>query len=69
MSSDAADAKARGVIYAPKLKNALNTKAVQTVTRDGAVVTFPGTVDFSPKLRLVRWGKATSRRLDTRREV
>jgi hypothetical protein len=52
-SSDAADAKARGVIYSPKLKNVLKTKAVQTVTRTGADVTFPGTVDFAPKGSLV----------------
>jgi hypothetical protein len=51
-SSDAADAKARGVTYAPKLKNALGTKAVQKVSRAGDVVTFPGTVDFAPKLSL-----------------
>jgi hypothetical protein len=49
-SSDAADAEARGVTYAPKLKNALGTKAVQTASRAGDVVTFPGTVDFTPKL-------------------
>lgn len=51
-SSDAADAKARGVTYAPKLKRALGTKAVQTVTRAGGVVTFPGTIDFKPVLSL-----------------
>ena len=49
-SSDEADAKARGVIYAPKLRNALGSRAVQTVSRAGDVVTFPGTVDFAPKL-------------------
>ena len=52
-SSDKADAAARGVTFAPKLKLALGTKAVQTVTKDGDVVTFPGTVDFSPKSSLV----------------
>lgn len=52
-SSDKADAAARGVIFAPKLKNALGTKAVQTVTKAGSVVTFAGTVDFSPKSSLV----------------
>jgi hypothetical protein len=51
-SSDEADAQARGVTYAPKLRNALGTKAVQTVTRAGADTTFPGTVDFRPKLSL-----------------
>jgi hypothetical protein len=40
-SSDEADAQARGVTYAPKLRNALGTKAVQSVTRSGAETTFP----------------------------
>ncbi len=48
-SSDRADAEERGVTYAPKLANALGTKAVQKVTLDGDVVTFAGTVDFSPE--------------------
>lgn len=48
-SSDKADATRRGVNYAPKLRNALGTKAVQTVTDDGGTLVFPGTVDFSPE--------------------
>lgn len=48
-SSDQADAEKRGVNWAPKLKNALGTKAVQKATDDGGVVTFPGTVDFKPE--------------------
>jgi hypothetical protein len=49
-SSDRNDAAARGIDPAPKLRNALGTKAVQTVTRgaDGHWI-FPGTVDFSPE--------------------
>src|SRR4051812_14159634 len=45
-SSDKADAQRRGVNYAPKLRKALGTKAVQTVTDDGGTLVFPGTVDF-----------------------
>jgi len=48
-SSDKADAGRRGVNYAPKLRHALGTKAVQTVTADGETLVFPGTVDFSPR--------------------
>lgn len=47
-SSDKDDAKARGVAAAPKLRNALGTKAVQTVTRKPTGYDFPGGVDFSP---------------------
>jgi len=47
-SSDANDAKARGVDFAPKLRNALGTAAVQQATLTAGVVAFPGTVDFSP---------------------
>ena len=48
-SSNRDDARARGVNPAPKLANALGTKAVQkvTVARNG-MVRFAGTVDFSP---------------------
>ena len=48
-SSNNGDARARGVNWAPRLVNALGTKAVQSVTLDprGEVV-FSGTVDFSP---------------------
>jgi hypothetical protein len=45
-SSNAADAKARGVNYAPKIANALGTKAVQSVTTRGGEIVFPGTVRF-----------------------
>jgi len=48
-SSDEADAAARGATYAPKLANALGTKAVQRVSADGDTVTFAGTVDFAPE--------------------
>lgn len=48
-SSDRADAQRRGVTYAPKLANALGTKAVQRVTLEESTVHFDGTVDFSPE--------------------
>jgi hypothetical protein len=48
-SSDEADAAERGVTHAPKLANALGTKAVQKVGVEGDTVTFAGTVDFSPE--------------------
>lgn len=48
-SSDRADAQRRGVNYAPRLANALGTKAVQKARLAGGEVVFPGTVDFSPK--------------------
>lgn len=48
-SSDRADAARRGVTYAPRLANALGTKAVQTARLSGTTVVFRGTVDFSPK--------------------
>ncbi len=54
-SSDRADARARGVSWAPKLANALGTKAVQEVTLVNGVVQFRGTVDFTPE-RVVRPG-------------
>lgn len=47
-SSDRNDAERRGVIWAPKLANALGTKAVQQATVVNGVVNFSGTVDFSP---------------------
>ena len=53
-SSDRNDARARGVNWAPKLTNALGTKAVQPVTGDFANgLKFAGTVDFSPTLVVV----------------
>lgn len=52
-SSNRADATRRGVNYAPKLANALGTKAVQKVTVSGGVVMFPGTVDFRPVRQVV----------------
>ncbi|QIN82158.1 hypothetical protein GBA63_05480 [Rubrobacter tropicus] len=52
-SSNRADAARRGVNHAPKLANALGTKAVQRVTVAGGLVKFPGTVDFRPVHRVV----------------
>lgn len=48
-SSNEGDARARGVNWAPKLANALGTKAVQKATRlaDGTL-DFAGAVDFGP---------------------
>lgn len=48
-SSDSADATERGVTFAPKLANAIGTKAVQRVTMMGDRVVFAGTVDFAPE--------------------
>lgn len=45
-SSDKADAERRKVNYAPKLRNALGTRAVQPVTVVGGVINFSGTVSF-----------------------
>lgn len=48
-SSNNGDATARGVNWAPRLTNALGTKAVQSVALDGnGEIVFSGTVDFSP---------------------
>jgi hypothetical protein len=47
-SSDRNDAFARGVNFAPKLRNALGTVAVQTATLVNGEIRFTGTVDFSP---------------------
>ena len=52
-SSDAADAAALGVNYAPKLAHALGTAAVQHVTSQHGRYRFSGGVDFSPKHVLV----------------
>ena len=52
-SSGKADAVRRGVNFAPKLKNALGTKAVERVRRARGVIVFPGTVDFRPKTVVV----------------
>ena len=48
-SSDRADARLRGINFAPRLRNALGTKAVQRGRAAGGAVTFAGTVDFRPK--------------------
>ena len=48
-SSNKADAASRGLNYAPRLANALGTKAVQKATLKAGTITFPGTVDFTPK--------------------
>lgn len=47
-SSNKSDAERRGVNYAPKLNNALGTKAVQKVKVTNGAVRFAGTVDFGP---------------------
>ena len=52
-SSNKADAARRGVNYAPRLANALGTKAVQKATLQGGLLKFAGTVNFAPKLVLV----------------
>ncbi len=48
-SSEEADAAKRGVNWAPKLANALSTKAVQKATGTEPLLTFAGTVDFAPE--------------------
>ncbi len=48
-SSDSDSAERRGVNHAPKLTNALGTRAVQPVRRVDGEVRFSGTVDFSPE--------------------
>ncbi|MDQ6794964.1 MAG: hypothetical protein M3067_09150 [Chloroflexota bacterium] len=48
-SSGRADAAHRGVNFAPRLRNALGTKAVQRAKLRGGKLVFAGTVDFSPK--------------------
>lgn len=45
-SSDKDDAERRKVNYAPKMRHALGTRAVQQVTEVGGVVNFSGTVIF-----------------------
>ncbi|MBA2298594.1 MAG: hypothetical protein H0W14_11220 [Actinobacteria bacterium] len=52
-SSNRADAARRGVIFAPKLRNALGTGAVQKATLAGDRLSFAGTVDFAPKTVVV----------------
>jgi hypothetical protein len=52
-SSDRADARRRGVNYAPRLKNALGTRAVQQATGKAGTVKFPGTVNFAPRRTVV----------------
>ena len=47
-SSSKTDAAKRGVNFAPRLRNALGTKAVQKARLAGQTVVFSGTVDFSP---------------------
>lgn len=48
-SSNKDDAERRGVNHAPKLTNALRTRAVQRVRNDNGTIRFAGTVDFSPR--------------------
>jgi hypothetical protein len=45
-SSDQADARTRGVNFAPKLLNAVGTSAVMPVTISNGVIDFPATVTF-----------------------
>ena len=45
-SSDERDAEARGVNFAPKLRNLVGTAAVQTVRVVNGLVDFPATVHF-----------------------
>lgn len=52
-SSNAEDAAALGVNYAPKLAHALGTAAVQSVTVTKSGYRFSGGVDFSPQHVLV----------------
>ncbi len=52
-SSNKDSAERRGVNHAPKLTNALGTKAVQRARVVDGVVRFSGTVDFSPELVVV----------------
>lgn len=52
-SSNARDAKTRGVNYAPKLANALGTRAVQRGRWEGRTLVFSGTVDFRPRHVLI----------------
>jgi hypothetical protein len=51
-SSDQADAEERGVNFAPKLANALGTKAVQEASEQDGEIVFEGTVDFAPELKV-----------------
>lgn len=55
-SSHKADAARRGVNFAPRLRNALGTKAVQRAKLRGGKLVFAGTVDFSPKRVVVPSG-------------
>src|SRR5271167_1225640 len=48
-SSSKSDAASRGVNYAPRLVNAIGTKAVQKATLKGSTMVFAGTVNFAPK--------------------
>ncbi|MBA3842987.1 MAG: hypothetical protein H0X39_10280 [Actinobacteria bacterium] len=48
-SSSRADAKRRGVNFAPRLGKALGTGAVEKAHLAGSTVVFPGTVNFAPK--------------------
>lgn len=48
-SSSKADAARRGINYAPRLANALGTKAVQKAKLQGGTIKFAGTVNFARK--------------------
>ena len=52
-ASDFEVAKAMGLNYSPKLKNAAGSAGAQMVTVEDGVVTFKGNVDFAPKYEVV----------------
>ncbi|HEY3612118.1 MAG TPA: hypothetical protein VGK92_00355 [Gaiellales bacterium] len=52
-SSSKADAARRGVNFAPRLANALGTRAVQHARSKNGTVAFAGTVNFAPKRTVV----------------
>ena len=54
-SSNAEDAKRRGVHYSPKMANAKGSEAVEKVTMKDGMIQFTGTVVFTPE-RVVQAG-------------
>lgn len=52
-ASDREIARNRGLNWAPKLANALDSAAVQRASLAGGETVFPGTVDFTPVLQVV----------------
>jgi hypothetical protein len=51
-ASDFAVAKQLGVNYAPKMKKAIGSSGVQSVTLENGIIQFRGNVDFSPKYQV-----------------